>query len=412
MYRPRLPFMADNYKQNFRPPFQIRSNFSPRGRPPRFGYQSNQRNNSFPRQHDEEYWCETCDRGFPNAGILAKHKQEHETCNIDGCKFTAHPKVITNHIKMQHSSGLFKKIANLKNPEEIEKWREERKKRYPTKINVEKKAAETKEKIERGEKMGLKHDKNRKSDQTHKRTHEGRNNESGDKRKKIVKPNLPKKMPARKEIPLPVFEYNRKLKPFAGILSLTIDSDNEENAKQDVECSYIIEDDEDCPQQTVPETKPSKTGEPSVCSALSSLMCEYGSSDEEREITHPPNISIGPSVNNSKESKTPIESALLSQHKNTIEKHESDDDSGPEEVKVDKQTENETDIVPENSKENIIRRIQNKRHNPLKKPVNRKPKSKLPSTLLQKLLHREIQQERNIVLQCIRHIVKHNYFDK
>lgn len=56
---------------------------------------------------------------------------------------------------MQHSSGLFKKIAKLNNPHEIQKWRDERKKRYPTKENVEKKAAAMKEKIERGEKMGL-----------------------------------------------------------------------------------------------------------------------------------------------------------------------------------------------------------------------------------------------------------------
>lgn len=58
---------------------------------------------------------------------------------------------------MQHSSGLYKKIANLNSPEEIQKWREERKKKYPTKLNIDKKAAECKEKIERGEKMALNH---------------------------------------------------------------------------------------------------------------------------------------------------------------------------------------------------------------------------------------------------------------
>lgn len=56
---------------------------------------------------------------------------------------------------MQHSTGLFKKICKLNNPEEIDKWREERRKRYPTKTNIDKKAAELKEKIDRGEKMGL-----------------------------------------------------------------------------------------------------------------------------------------------------------------------------------------------------------------------------------------------------------------
>lgn len=58
---------------------------------------------------------------------------------------------------MQHSSGLYKKIAKLDNPDEIKKWREERKKKYPTKSTIEKKAAAIKEKIDRGEKIGLKH---------------------------------------------------------------------------------------------------------------------------------------------------------------------------------------------------------------------------------------------------------------
>lgn len=62
---------------------------------------------------------------------------------------------------MQHSSGLYKRLAKLDNPEEIKKWREERKKNFPTKTNIEKKAAELNEKYKRGEKMGLKYDKGR-----------------------------------------------------------------------------------------------------------------------------------------------------------------------------------------------------------------------------------------------------------
>lgn len=60
---------------------------------------------------------------------------------------------------MQHATGLYKRIGKLDNPEEIKKWRDERKKRYPTKENIEKKQAEIKEKIKRGEKMGLKRDR-------------------------------------------------------------------------------------------------------------------------------------------------------------------------------------------------------------------------------------------------------------
>lgn len=60
---------------------------------------------------------------------------------------------------MQHATGLYKRIGKLDNPEEIKKWRDERKKKYPTKENIEKKQAEIKEKIKRGEKMGLKCDR-------------------------------------------------------------------------------------------------------------------------------------------------------------------------------------------------------------------------------------------------------------
>lgn len=60
---------------------------------------------------------------------------------------------------MQHATGLYKRIGKLDNPEEIKKWRDERKKKYPTKENIEKKQAEIKEKIKRGEKMGLKRDR-------------------------------------------------------------------------------------------------------------------------------------------------------------------------------------------------------------------------------------------------------------
>ncbi|CAK1603115.1 unnamed protein product [Parnassius mnemosyne] len=106
-------------------------------------------------QINYQFWCETCDKGFQTLLLLNNHKLQHEKCNIDGCQFVAHPKIITKHIQMQHSTGLYEKIAKLNNPEEIQKWREERKRKYPTKQNQEKKAAEVKEKVERGEKMGL-----------------------------------------------------------------------------------------------------------------------------------------------------------------------------------------------------------------------------------------------------------------
>nr|CAD7416244.1 unnamed protein product [Timema poppensis] len=85
------------------------------------------------------------------AAVLAQHIQEHCVCGIDGCKFTAHPKVIAKHVQMQHLTGLYHKICKADTPEDISKWIEERKRRYPSKENVERHKAEQQEKQQRGE---------------------------------------------------------------------------------------------------------------------------------------------------------------------------------------------------------------------------------------------------------------------
>ncbi|KAK9738759.1 Nuclear fragile X mental retardation-interacting protein 1 (NUFIP1) [Popillia japonica] len=100
-----------------------------------------------------EFTCDTCDRIFQNAYYYESHMKEHIVCNIDGCTFTAHEKIVNNHIKSQHSTGLYDKIRHLSTPEDIQRWREERKHRYPTKANIAKKQDAKEEKIMRGERL-------------------------------------------------------------------------------------------------------------------------------------------------------------------------------------------------------------------------------------------------------------------
>ena len=38
--------------------------------------------------------CELCDEDFHGDEALRRHEAEHQTCGLDGCNFTAHPKVI------------------------------------------------------------------------------------------------------------------------------------------------------------------------------------------------------------------------------------------------------------------------------------------------------------------------------
>ncbi|XP_013787588.1 uncharacterized protein LOC106471535 [Limulus polyphemus] len=106
---------------------------------------------SVEQSNREKFYCDTCDRLYAEKKSLDNHLAEHVKCLIDGCRFEAHSKVVTIHRKMQHDTGLAKKIMNLNTPEEIEKWRSERRKKYPTKSNIARKNAELEEKAARGE---------------------------------------------------------------------------------------------------------------------------------------------------------------------------------------------------------------------------------------------------------------------
>ena len=72
--------------------------------------------------------CDLCDRSFKSKDLLDQHTSEHVPCGINGCKFVAHPKIVEKHVQMQHETGLAEKIMKLTTPEEIAKWKEERRK--------------------------------------------------------------------------------------------------------------------------------------------------------------------------------------------------------------------------------------------------------------------------------------------
>ncbi|XP_059060544.1 FMR1-interacting protein NUFIP1 [Achroia grisella] len=380
----------------------------------------------------DEHWCETCDRNFNNADLLEKHKKQHEKCNIDGCQFVAHPNVITKHIQMQHSSGLYKKIANVNNPEEIKKWIEERKKKYPTLNNIEKKTAQIKEKIERGEKMGLQKnyklhnnykqpDTKRKHDYSYNNNSRHRQNlpQSFSKDQMGVQPVITSKhinKKITKDNLLSISNNERKLKPFKGIQDLTENSDTNEET-EDSDSNFSVDDEVEYSNKNKDVTDDKQ---PIVCSALSTLMCSYESSDEETKTDLVKKESCVTRDNGKmlEKKKLEIEYAI---NKNNIsvpnannmieDNNKSDCDSGPEEVKIDKSVNNiETDTNQTQSINNktLPKRKMGAHETNYNKYNNKKPK--LPSTLLQKLLSKEMQHERNVVLQCIRYVIKNDYF--
>lgn len=77
---------------------------------------------------------------------------------LDGCTYTAHVKLVMKHIEIQHSTNLFQRIKGYNTPEEIENWKTERKKNFPTPENIARKKEEVAERKARGESLTAKED--------------------------------------------------------------------------------------------------------------------------------------------------------------------------------------------------------------------------------------------------------------
>lgn len=127
--KPAIPSGSSGHKQDLNPgPGLPQSQISNYKYVPRPQLHNKIRNfNNYTAQY-LPFSCDRCDRGFKTQEQLDAHIAEHVPCGIDGCKFVAHPKIVEKHIMMQHETGLADQIMKLNTPEEIQKWREQRKK--------------------------------------------------------------------------------------------------------------------------------------------------------------------------------------------------------------------------------------------------------------------------------------------
>ncbi|XP_012146701.1 FMR1-interacting protein NUFIP1 [Megachile rotundata] len=340
--------------------------------------------NDISSEDDESFYCEICDKEFSSEDALSEHNAEHKLCGIDGCTFSAHPLLVEKHITMQHSSGLYQRIKNLSTPEDIEKWIMERKKRYPTKVNVELRKAEELEKVQRGEVI-------KESQEITKKDNKKKKMARSRKRKRTIQKQSSENHNIQQR------EIYRGLPEFCGTLNLRntdlqvesqtneiIENVNEENIN-------YISDEEEIPALSAQPVAPTFS--------LPNLVANYESSSEE--------------------SNGPLEVPIKREKLNDSISQENDIKETKNEINHNTQlctnTQECSDLklpVAKNfkpkDKQNteLNRRLKNKEQK--RKITKQQPYT---SQLLQKLLSRSIQHERNLICQCVKYIVNNNFFD-
>ncbi len=90
-----------------------------------------------PAEDDEEgeFSCDACEKYFKTLQQHEAHLKSHVKCTYPGCTFNAAYSVVKLH-KMRHLNSA---IGKMETPEEINRYIEERKKRFPTSEVVAKK---------------------------------------------------------------------------------------------------------------------------------------------------------------------------------------------------------------------------------------------------------------------------------
>lgn len=427
---PPLPSPA-THQQNLRQPYHHQVHNKPRNNE-RFGDNNNQRNNF--RADSGGGHCEVCDRNFKTQQQLDRHMNEHEKCCFEGCKFEAHSSLLKKHIEAQHNSGLFQRIGKIETDEDIEKWREERRKRYPTKANIEARQLAQEQRLKRGERIAEPNDRfgkkcDRRSanegnfdrkehnkstvNEKKKRTRRRRNNKGKNAATKTNQSKGNESSVANESI---TENVGNEIVRFAGISHMTVsnestpavESEKKNNALTALMGLYGDDDDDD-------DDDDSDEG-PEEVTATKSNDTNVVSESEKPAVIPAEGSQAGVDIEklNSTEANDSIP-VLIGMDCN------SDDDEVPEVQSISREPLEEDKPNESKSLENeTVRKRRNEpattEHGPQRKIAKKQSifdltkKIRHQNSLLEKLLQKDIRHERNVVLQCVRYVVDNDFF--